>query len=573
MMIRIVKSISIAILLLAAASLTSPVFSAEDVELKLRLTQCIEAALANNRDIMIERMNVMEANGEIERAWSIFDPVATAQTSFSHAEQPSASSLYGSSANEQESVIWNMGVQAMVPTGAVLNLDFQNQRTETNSALQQLNPQFQTSLVFSIAQPLLQGFGFVPSLYRVKLAKNNFVVSEIELQNVVLSTVSKVENAYWNLVLAIENLKVAKLSKQLAGDILKMTQAQVKLGVLAPVATLQAETAVAGREESVILAENSVNLAQRELLRVMNAYNDGKPVKIIPLDLPAGIQEAPDYDKVRSESIANNFQLRQLDYQSKTVTLTRRVARNAMLPQLNILGSVGVVGIAGDAGDPATQVVQTGRVIPDPTGTSIGILETTTLTSPPSPYDGTYLDAVEDMINRDFTSWSVGMQFRYPLGNRAARRDYSRAIIEEKKTAFQIENLRELIITLIENMIGNMQTAVKRVEASTKSVEVANKNMEAEVKKFKVGISTNRDVLETQQTYSLMLMSKIQALIDYNKIRGSLERAKMGYLEISVSTSISSSASSASTTTSSAASSATSSSLSSQSIFGTSSIP
>jgi len=512
---------------------SSAVFSSTVTELPLKLVQCIELALRNNRDIMVERMSVRQAHGEVVRAWSIFDPTVTAESGYSHSEQPAGSQLLGADVAEQETLNWNLGLQVLAPTGGLLRLEFQNERSETNSYFQQLNPQFSTGAVFSITQPLLKGAGTKANLYRVKLAKNNRRISEITLREVVLQTVANVENAYWNLVLAIENLRVNKLSKQLAEEMLRMTKAQVRTGALPPVATLQAEATAASREEGVLVADNAVQTSRRELLRVMNALN-GKlaSIQLVPKDRPAPVKKLPDFDAVRDDALQKNFQLRKLKYQLRSAVMSRRVARNSILPRIDIVGSVGMMGLAGNAGDPGAQVIQTGRVIPDPTGSSIGILETSTIASQANPFDGDYYDALDSMFSGNYMAWSVGLQFSYPLGNRSARRDYSRALLEERKSMLQRANARDLVKVFVENLIGDLETAVKRSEATAKSAELALKNMQAEEKKFKVGISTNRDVLEAQEAYAKALIAEVQALVDYNKSRGRIERARMGYLEL-----------------------------------------
>jgi len=529
-----IRRASVSMIAILAVLIFSPVLGASGDELPLRLVQCIEAALANNRDIIIERMNLRQARGEVTRAWSTFDPYVVAESGFTHTEQPAGTQLLGADVSEQESVTCNVGLEALVPTGGMLRLDFQNERTESNSYFQDLNPQYSTALAFTVTHPLLQGAGKRPNLYRVKVAKNNLAASKIALKEVILQTVSNVEDAYWNLVLAGENLRVSRLSRQLAGELLHMTKTQVRTGILPPVATLQAEASAASREEAVLVAENTIQTARRELLRVMNAL-DGKigSATLVPMDRPVPVKSLPDFDKIRKEALRNSFQLRSFEYQIHNALLARKVARNALLPRLDLLGSVGIVGLAGNAGDPATRVMPTGRIIPDPTGSSIGITETVTITDPPNSFDGNYGDALGSMFADGYVAWSVGLQVRYPLGNRMARSDYSRALLEEKKALLQIEKAHDLVKVFIENLIGDLETAVKRVEVTAKSAELAKKNMKAEEKKFKVGISTNRDVLEAQEAYAKALIAAVQALIDYNKSRGRIERARMGYIDVS----------------------------------------
>lgn len=500
--------------------------------IEMKLLQCVEAALRNNREIIIERMNVRSAGEEVIQAWADFDPFVTADGAVNHFRRPSGSQLLGATVTEQETLQANIGVGARVPTGGVLKVDFQNERAESNSYFQELNPQYSTALVFSITQPILRNAGIQTNLYRVKLAQNNRAVSEIGLQNVILQTVGRVEEAYWGLVLALENLEVTRTSLKLADEILQLTQAQVKNGILPPVATLQAEATKASREEAVIIAENAVDTAQRNLQNVLNIRGDAQGIIIVPTDRPSEPVAVGDMNKILEEALQNNFQLKQLELQLKNAGLAVRVGRNQLLPRLDLIASFGLVGLSGDASDPVTQLMQTGRVLPDPTGTSLGILETYAYTPPPNPFNGDYLDALDALTSGDYYTWSVGVQFHYPIGNRSARASYSRAMIEEQKLLLQYESVRRLVELAIKNLEGEYLTALKRVEATKIAVELTRRNMEAEKKKFTVGLSTNRDVLETQEAFAQAMSANIKAKIDYNLALGKLERARMGYLEI-----------------------------------------
>lgn len=500
--------------------------------IEMKLSQCVEAALRNNREIIIERMNVSAAGEEVTQAWADFDPFITADGGVNHFRRPSGSQLLGATVSEQETIQANIGIGARVVTGGVIKIDFQNERAESNSYFQELNPQYSTALVFSITQPILRNGGVKTNLYRVRLAQNNRAVSEIGLQSVILQTVGRVEEAYWGLVLALENLDVARTSLRLADEILQLTQAQVKNGILPPVTTLQAEAAKASREEAVIIAENAVETAQRNLQNVLNIRESAQRIVIVPIDRPSEPAAIGEMDKILDEALQNNFQLKQLELQLKNAGLAVRVGRNQILPRLDLVASFGLVGLSGNATDPITQLMQTGRVLPDPSGTSLGILETYAYTPPPNPFNGDYPDALDAMTSGDYYTWSVGIQFHYPIGNRSARASYSRAVIEEQKLLLQYESARRLVELAVKNLEGEYLTAVKRVEATKIAVELSRRNMEAEKKKFSVGLSTNRDVLETQEAFARAMGADIQARIDCNLAWGKLERARIGYLEI-----------------------------------------
>ena len=72
---------------------------------------------------------------------------------------------------------------------------------------------------------------------------------------------------------------------------------------------------------------------------------------------------------------------------------------------------------------------------------------------------------------------------------------------------------------------------IKRVEATRVARRLAEERLDAQEKKFKVGLSTSRDILEDQDRLANSLTQETRALIDYHKSLASLDRATHSTLE------------------------------------------
>ena len=128
-------------------------------------------------------------------------------------------------------------------------------KSDTNQSFQLLNPRYGSTLRFDFVQPLLKDFGFKVSRREIIIAQNNLNISHSQLKSVLLDTVYRVQEAYWNLVYAIESLKVKSQSLKLARDLLAKNRKEVEVGKLAPIEILSAEAVVASREAEILQAE------------------------------------------------------------------------------------------------------------------------------------------------------------------------------------------------------------------------------------------------------------------------------------------------------------------------------
>ena len=97
-----------------------------------------------------------------------------------------------------------------------MTVGFDNSRVASNSLFNTLNPTLTPSFNFQLRQHLLQGFGFDPNLRYIRIARNNKLITEVTFRNQIITTVSQIENIYWDLVNAYENVNVQQRALDLA---------------------------------------------------------------------------------------------------------------------------------------------------------------------------------------------------------------------------------------------------------------------------------------------------------------------------------------------------------------------
>ena len=103
-----------------------------------------------------------------------------------------------------------------------------------------------------------------------------------------ISTVSQIENIYWDLVNAYEDFKVKERSLALAQKTLSDNQKQVEIGTLAPLDVVRAQSSVATAQQALITSRTNLQLQQ---LVIKNALTRSLPnnstvvqAEVIPTD-------------------------------------------------------------------------------------------------------------------------------------------------------------------------------------------------------------------------------------------------------------------------------------------------
>jgi outer membrane protein TolC len=111
-------------------------------------------------------------------------------------------------------------------------------------------------------QHLLQGFGFLPNDRLIRITKNNREITDVAFRLQIITTVDQIENLYWNLVFAYENVRVQQEALAFAQKTLSDNQKQVQIGSLAPIEVVRAQNTVASDQQSLVQAQTNLQLQQ-----------------------------------------------------------------------------------------------------------------------------------------------------------------------------------------------------------------------------------------------------------------------------------------------------------------------
>ncbi|MGH9367395.1 MAG: TolC family protein, partial [Thermoanaerobaculia bacterium] len=201
-----------------------------DGAIRLSLDEAIALAIANNQDLNVT-VNAAEASQYyLMASEGIFDPVLGAFVDRNHDEQPSSSELQGAVVGVTDTYNFGAQVTQLAPWGGTFSLGTAGGRFSTNSIFYQINPSYNAGLRFTFTQPLLRNFGFSATKWLIYIAKNSRDRTYQSFVRSIQTGVNAVEQAYWDLVFAYQNVEVTKESLRIAQELNRITKIRIDVG-------------------------------------------------------------------------------------------------------------------------------------------------------------------------------------------------------------------------------------------------------------------------------------------------------------------------------------------------------
>ena len=320
-------------------------------KLELSLHSYLELVMANNTDIAIQRLTVDIAENAITRAFAPFDPLATANFMSMRQITPASQSLQGATTLVQLAQPANFNYSQTLPIGTQYTVGFSAEKISTNSGFYDFNPALSSSLRFSFIQPLIKNRGVYVNRLPIMMASSRLRKTGYDLKASLLQLVSAAENAYWDVILARENLRVAESARDLADQALKRSQRELELGALSPLDIFNPEQQFATSQIGVSQARYSLQQTEDALRRQIGADLDPhiRTLPIVLTETASPTADAPPIDAEREvqKALAGRPDLQSAAQNLDIDDLQIKSARNELLPDLSLTGSYTSQGVGG----------------------------------------------------------------------------------------------------------------------------------------------------------------------------------------------------------------------------------
>ena len=410
---------------------------------------------------------------------------------------------------------WNFAYQQGFHWGSNLTVAFNNNRLSASplSPYQALGTQYNTNFRATLTQPLLSGFGFLPNTRFIMIAKNNREISDVAFRLQVITTVNQIQNLYWDLVNAYENMKVQQDALAFAQRTLSDNRKQVEIGTLAPIEVVRAQSTVATNQQQLMVAQTNLELQQ---LLMKNALSrtlvdptlaDAEVIPTDTLTVPEKEAVVPTEDLV-SEALSHRAELAESRIDLTNRGINSRSAKNALRPSLNLFAYYQGTGIGGTV-NPGYACVTPDNPI------------CSNATLPP----GTYTGGLNQLINSTAPDKGVGLQMNVPIRNRTAQANQVRAELELRQAQMALQQQENRVRIEVRNAQFSVQQSRAAVEAARAATELAKQSLDAEQKKYGLGASTSTLVLQYQAALTQAASNLVGAMSNYEKSRVELDRS------------------------------------------------
>ncbi|HXY04224.1 MAG TPA: TolC family protein, partial [Terriglobales bacterium] len=436
-----------------------------------------------------------------------FDPILSSGLNIDHATIPEASKvLYGVSSLQQNAGIANFNYSQGFATGTLMSVTFNNDRITSNSLFGILSPQLDSGFRVSLRQHLLAGFGFGPNMRFIRIAHTNREISDVAFRAQVIATVSQIQNIYWDLVNAYEDVKVKERSLELAEKTLSDDREQVRIGAIAPMEVMKAESEEATASQDLLLSQNELQL-QELLIKNAVTRDLSDPLlasaSVVPtdtMDIPEKEPVTPIQDLIK-DAEQHRPELAEARMDLTNRELSKKAAANAMKPQLDLVAWYGAYGLAG--------------------------LQNTAYGGPPiEPVAPTgYSTAFTNLFKNNSPDYAVGLNLNIPLRNRAAQADQIRSQLEYRQAQLHLQQLQNQIGIEVRNAQFALLQNRSRVDTAHKARDLAQQTFDIEQKKKALGASTSNLVLQTERDLAQAESNFVAATSAYEKSRVELDRA------------------------------------------------
>jgi len=381
-------------------------------------------------------------------------------------------------------------------TGTSANLAWNNGRTTTNSPFTSFNPNLNANFRLSMRQHLTQGFGLAVNRRFILTARNDRLITDAAFRQQIITTVTQIQDLYWDLVNAYENVRVQQEALSFAERTLSDNRKQVEIGTLAPIEIVHAQSQVATAQQQLIAAQT--NLEYQQLLMknaITRNMSDPKlaTAPVIPTDTMHLTETAPadNLDELVAAALKNRPELDESRIDLQNRTITKKAARQALWPTLDVVGFYGGSGVTN------------------------------------LDYDSALYDAY---TNRN-PDRGVEFQLTIPIRNRVAQADQVRSELEYRQAEMRFQQQQNNIVIDVRFSHYALEQARAQVKAATAARDYALELMKAEQKKYELGASTTYLVLQLESSYVQAQSAFLAATTNYEKARVDLDRASGFTLE------------------------------------------
>jgi outer membrane protein len=462
----------------------------------MSLQDCIQEALAHNLDLQIERYNPQASLYNLRADYGGYDP--TFNFSGQHDYNDSGAVFQNGqhvAGSQFNSDSFSSSFNGTAPWGMTYDLGGNVSSTKGGNTASNLFLPFQNSSgqigALTLTQPLLKNFWIDTTRLNIRVGKNRLQYSEQGVRGQIITSVTAVENAYYELIFGQENVQVEQEALGLAQTQLDQDNQRVQIGTLAQLDVQQDEAQVAQSKANLIAAQNTLSIDENTLKNLLtDDYARWHDTPIQPTATLTATMQLFDLQDSWNKGMTERPDLLQARLNADEQGIELKYFNNQLYPELDLIGSYGYNGAGQNFGGTFNQF---------------------------------------DQANSPF--WSYGAQLSMPLSNIGPRNQYKSGKVTLQQLLLQLKQLEQNVMVEIDNAVKQAQSSYQSVQATQQARIYAAAALDAEQKKYAVGKSTTFTVLQLQNNLTAARSQEIRALADYNEALANLAAEEGSTLE------------------------------------------
>ncbi|UCC26229.1 MAG: TolC family protein [Gemmatimonadales bacterium] len=481
-----------------------PPLEAGAVPVEMSLEEAIARALEVNLNVQSARLSPVIQDYALRVAQAAFATTVSGTYGYNNATSLSTSQLDGGNQTNTVRQTFNTSIAKPMPWyGGRFSVNFNNSRTQTDNSFATRNPSFSSQVNLSYTQPLLAGFKTDNQRAAVQTQTIQAQITDLQVLSQVEGIVGQVQEAYWALRAAIEQIEIQRRSLAEAEQLVEQNRIRLQLGRGTQYQVIQSQAQLASAQQALLNAE--VQWRNREFAfkqLILGGATDPLLYETInPVDLPSVTPPSVDIQAAVATALDQRTDIRQQRQQQRISEVNLAVTRNGRLPDLNLTASYALQGVGGDlfdrsglGGDPV--LVQ----------------------------QGGYFDGLNSIADFEAPTWSLQLQASYPIGNTADEANLERARLQLRQQELALREQELAIVTQVTNSGLAVDNTFLQYQAAQRSREAAELNAAAEQVRFNVGAATNFELVAAQNQVTSARLAELQALIAHLNAAAAFER-------------------------------------------------
>ena len=497
----------------------------QPAKIQLSLREVIARAVINNGDVRVAGYSPAIEQTRITEAEANFDPVAFANLQYQRVDRqnggqfggtgpspidpatgapvinpatggPQAGSPIIFSTQQSETYSAQAGIRQNLGSGGQIQFSGSTSRNRVgqSSLFNQTqgidNPFYDNEVTLQLTQPLLRNFGFGINQARIVINRNNAQIALLDFRTQLETTLTTVEQTYWQLVQARREVQIQEELLQRTVDtadlLAKRRNQDVNLQQLS-----QTVSQVESRTADLISLRARERDLSDQLKRLMNDpdFPVQSPTLVLPETDPIIEPISFDVSDQINTALANRPEIGQQLLRIRSAGEALQVGRNNLLPRLDLVLSGGYQGAAGS-----------------------------------------YSGAVSNQFDFDHFNATAGLQFEVPIGNRAARAVYRRAELQRQQAEEQYRSLVSQVALDVKQALRNVQTQFELIGQLRKARYAAAEALNSLQVREDAGEPLTPQFVDLKLTLQSALATaqrqEAMAVSDYNTAIANLERTK-----------------------------------------------